>query len=175
MLGIFTYAFLRYQLKKKLNVLVNQSKKSIKSFRSMAVIIPYDINIEEDIFITLAKSFNISPKSITIVVFSKKRINERKPDFGKRFYCSKNDLNFFGGFTSKMQVLFDKKFDLLINYFSEKNVLPELISVNCSTKLRLGFFEANHGINDIILQIAPGNTDLFLTESKNYLNAFLKK
>jgi hypothetical protein len=73
-----------------------------------------------------------------------------------------------------MQDFFNTKFDLLINYFSIKAVFPELISLNCSASLRLGFSQANHEINDVILDIDPSETNLFLNESTNYLNAFLK-
>jgi hypothetical protein len=40
--------------------------------------------------------------------------------------------------------------------------------------LRIGFYKANHKINDVILDITPDETDLFINESKNYLNTFLK-
>jgi len=74
-----------------------------------------------------------------------------------------------------MNIFFQKKNDLLVNYFSQKDPFPELISINCKSKLRIGFSNANLRINDIILKISPVKTDLFLSESKNYINAFLKK
>ena len=58
--------------------------------------------------------------------------------------------------------------------YNEKDIFPELISLNCKSKLRIGFYKANHKINDIILGITPDETDLFINESKNYLNTFLK-
>ena len=73
-----------------------------------------------------------------------------------------------------MRDFFNTKFDLVVNYFSVKAIFPELISMNCSASLRLGFSQANHQINDVILDIDPLETDLFLSESTNYLNAFLK-
>jgi hypothetical protein len=74
-----------------------------------------------------------------------------------------------------MNIFFQKKNDLLVNYFVNKDPFPELISINCKSKLRIGFYNANLRINDIILKIPPEKTDLFLSESKNYINAFLKK
>ena len=93
----------------------------------------------------------------------------------KTIFCSREQLSVMGNFTEDMNVFFQKKSDLLVNYFSQKDPFPELISINCKSKLRIGFFNANLRINDIILKISPVKTDLFLSESKNYINAFLKK
>ena len=72
-----------------------------------------------------------------------------------------------------MLKFFDQKFDLLINYFSLSEIFPEFISASCSCKIRLGFYEVNHEISDIVFNF--NDKQAFLNESINYLNSFLKK
>jgi hypothetical protein len=73
-----------------------------------------------------------------------------------------------------MQLFFNTRIDILINYFSVRETFPELISMNCNAALRLGFSQANFKINDVILDMDPLETNLFLVESTNYLKSFLK-
>jgi len=175
MLNFFSNVILRYRFKKKIKGLGKQSKKTIKTLRSMVVILPQDHSIDEKVFIELSKELNISIKRITIIVFGKGENLKVNFNLIKTIFCSREQLSVMGNFTEDMNVFFQKKSDLLVNYFSQKDPFPELISINCKSKLRIGFFNANLRINDIILKISPVKTDLFLNESKNYINAFLKK
>jgi len=165
---------LGYQLRKKLKSFDLQPKKCVRQFKTMAVILPEDLEVDRAVFEALADSLTISTSKITFVEFSKKKLEARATEERNHIFCSRKDIGFSGTFKSDMQTFFNTKFDLLINYFSVKAIFPELISINCSASLRLGFSQANHKINDVILDIDPSDTDLFLSESTNYLNAFLK-
>ena len=70
--------------------------------------------------------------------------------------------------------LFIRKFDLLINFFNQKEILTELISSKCFSKLRLGFSKANPQINDVVFNFDLNEKKIFLSESMNYLNSFTK-
>ena len=175
MLNFFSNVILRYRFKKKIKALGNQSKKTIKTIRSMVVILPQDYSFDEKVFIELSKELNISIKRITIIVFGKGEILKVNFNLIKTIFCSREQLSLLGNFTDDMNIFFQKKSDLLVNYFALKDPFAELISINCKSKLRIGFSDANIRINDIILKISPEKTDLFLSESKNYINAFLKK
>ena len=174
MLNFFSDVILRYRFKKKVKGLDKQSKKAIKTLRSMVIILPQDHPIDEKVFIELSKDLNISIKKITIIVFGKEEILKANFNLINTIFCSRKQLSILGNFSDEMNIFFKTKSDLLINYFTQKDPFPELISINCKSKLRIGFFKANLRINDIILKISPEKTDLFLNESKNYISAFLK-
>jgi hypothetical protein len=174
MLNFFSDVILRYRFKKKVKGLSKQSKKAIKTLRSMVIILPQDHSIDEKVFIELSKDLNISIKKITIIVFGKEEILKANFNLINTIFYSRKQLSILGNFSDEMNIFFKIKSDLLINYFTQKDPFPELISINCKSKLRIGFFKANLRINDIILKISPEKTDLFLNESKNYINAFLK-
>jgi hypothetical protein len=175
MLNFFSNVILRYRFKKKIKGLGKQSKKTIKTLRSIVIILPEDHSIDEKVFIELSKELNISIKRITIIIFGKGEILKVNFNLISTIFCSRKQLSVLGNFTDDMNIFFQKKNDLLVNYFVNKDPFPELISINCKSKLRIGFYNANLRINDIILKISPEKTDLFLSESKNYINAFLKK
>ena len=174
MFEFITDIILRYRFKKKFKNLKNQSKQSIKAFKSMAIIVPQEFAVSNKVFMDLSDEFNISINKITVVVYSKKKKIKVNSDFKNQIFCCKKQLGISGNFPDEMIPFFEKRFDLLVNYFNEKDIFPELISLNCKSKLRIGFYKANHKINDIILGITPDETDLFINESKNYLNTFLK-
>ena len=174
MLNFFSDVILRYRFKKKVKGFGKQSKNAIKTLRSMVIILPQDHPIDEKVFIELSKDLNISIKKITIIVFGKEETLKANFNLINTIFCSRKQLSILGNFSDEMNIFFEIKSDLLINYFTQKDPFPELISINCKSKLRIGFFKANLRINDIILKISPEKTDLFLNESKNYINAFLK-
>jgi hypothetical protein len=140
----------------------------------MAIIVPQEFAVSNKVFMDLSDELNISINKITVVVYSKKKKIKVNSDFKNQIFCCKKQLGISGNFPDEMIAFFEKRFDLLVNYFNEKDIFPELISLNCKSKLRIGFYKANHKINDVILDITPDETDLFINESKNYLNTFFK-
>ena len=175
MIDFLYNAVLRYRLKKRFKVLNSQKKEQIKSFKSLIVILPFERNNDEDFCNALAKEFEISIKKITLVVFSKKEIRSVAQNSGNQIFCSRRDFSLSGDFSDKLESIFSKKVDLVINYFTIKSVFLDFLSMRFSTKLRVGFSGANPNINDVIFNFSPDNKRLFLTESSNYLKAFLKK
>jgi hypothetical protein len=53
-------------------------------------------------------------------------------------------------------------------------LLPSYVSSLCKAKFRLGFSNADHTLNDLILTINPKDVDLFLSESIKYLRTIIK-
>ena len=174
MINFFKDIFLRYKFNKRLEVLKFQSKGEIKSLDSM-VILTSNHEFDENIFFSLAKSLKISTKKITLIVISEKKLPQGKTKFGNIINLSKEKVGLFGALDEETLKFFDQKFDLQINYFSLSGIFPEFISASCSSKLRLGFYEVNHEINDIVFNINLKDEQAFLNESINYLNSFLKK
>ena len=75
----------------------------------------------------------------------------------------------------EINYFFNQKYDLLVNFFDQKEILSELISSKCFSKLRIGFSKANPQINDIVFNFGLNEKTTFLSESMNYLNSFIKQ
>lgn len=174
MINFFKNFFLKFKLKKRLKVLKFQSKGEIKSLDSM-LILTSNNDFDENIFFSLAKSLKIPTKKITLIVISEKKLPKAKTKFGNIINLSKEKVGFFGTLDEETLKFFDQRFDLQINYFSLSGIFPEFISASCSSKLRVGFYEVNHEISDIVFNISLKDKQAFLNESINYLNSFLKK
>ena len=71
---------LGYQLRKKLKSFDLQPKKSVRAFKTMAVILPEDLEVDRAVFEVLAESLNLTSSKITFVEFSKKKLEERTTD-----------------------------------------------------------------------------------------------
>lgn len=175
MIDFFYDTVLRYRLKKRFRALNSQAKEQIKSLESLVIILPQESNDIEDFCNAVAKEFKISIRKITLVVFSKKEINATAQHTKKRIFCSRKELGFTGNFSEDVLALFPKKFDLLLNCFAKKSVFADFLSASFNAKLRMGFTGANPKLNDVIFDFSPDEKTIFLTESSNYLKAFLKK
>ena len=173
MINFFKDIFLYRKLNKRLKILELQPKDEIKSLDSM-LILTSNIEFDENIFFSLAKSLKISTNKITLIVISDQELPRVKTKFGKIINLTKEKVGLFGTLDKGIHELLDQKFDVLINYFSLSGVFPEFVSARCSSKLRLGFYESNHKISDIVFNINLKDKYAFLNESINYLNSFLK-
>jgi len=174
MLEFLSDLFLRIRIKKKLKTLSNNSKSKITHFQSMLVLIPIDYQINESLFLDLAKVFKIPTKNIKLVVISIKQLIEIKSFKGQIFNCSKELTGFWGKLPETLDSFIDQEFDLLINYFENDSLLASWLSANCKGKLRVGFYKTDKELNDLILNIKPTETELFISQSTIYLKALLK-
>ena len=105
---------------------------------------------------------------------NKNKTEITKTKFGRRINISKNEISMNGNLKKETFSLFIRKFDLLINFFTQKEILSELISSKCFSKLRLGFSKVNPQINDVVFNFDLKEKKIFLSESMNYLNSFTK-
>ena len=121
-----------------------------------------------------AKNLKISINNVFIIILNQNKINLIENRFKRRIYISKDEISMTGNIKNEKNYFFNKKFDLLVNFFDQKEILSELISTRCYSKLRIGFSKANPQINDIVFNFGLNEKKTFLSESMNYLNSFIK-
>jgi hypothetical protein len=174
MVRIVSDFVLKTRFKKKLKLLASVSKSNIKQLKSIVILVSGNYEVQEYLFIDFAEAFKVPTQNITIVVFNKNKIPLQNIKLGQRIECSKEMIDFWGNFPQKFNNFFKKEVDLLINYFDDNSLLPSYVSVFCKAKLRVGFSSTQYAMNDLILNINPIDTDLFLSESTKYLKSILK-
>ena len=173
MVRIVSDFVLKSRFKKKLKLLTSVSKSNRKELKSIAILISGNHEVKEDLFIDFAKEFKVPTQNITIMVFNKNKIPLQNTTLGQRIECSKEIIDFWGNFPLKFNDFFKKEVDLLINYFDDNSLLPSYVSIFCKAKLRVGFSSTQYALNDLILNVNPSDTDLFLSESTKYLKSIL--
>ena len=174
MFDFFKDIFLSFKLKKSLKTLQNQKKKKITSFKSLLIIV-YENDLDEDFLLLFAQNLKISINNVHIIVLNKNKIDLTETRFKRRIYISKDEISMTGNIKKEINYFFNKKYDLLVNFFDQKEILSELISSKCFSKLRIGFSKANPQINDIVFKFSLNEKKTFLSESMNYLYSFIKQ
>ena len=165
---------LSFKLKKNLKTLQNQKKKKITSFKSILLIV-YENDLDEDFLLLFAENLKISTNNVYIIVLNQNKIDLTETKFKRKIYISKDEISITGDIKKELNYFFNRKYDLLVNFFDQKEILSELISSKCFSKLRIGFSKANPQINDIVFNFGMNDKKTFLSESMNYLNSFIKQ
>ena len=165
---------LSFKLKKNLKTLQSQKKKEITSFKSILIIV-YENDLDEDFLLLFVENLKISIKNVYIIVLNQNKIDLTETRFKKKIYISKDEVSMTGDIRKEINYFFNRKYDLLVNFFDQKEILSELISSKCFSKLRIGFSKANPQINDIVFNFGLNEKTTFLSESINYLNSFIKQ
>lgn len=173
MINFFKNILLGFKLNKSLKTLQNQKKKKITSFKSLLIIV-FENDFDENFLLLFAKNLKISINNVFIIILNQNKINLIETRFKRRIYISKDEISMTGNIKNEKNYFFNKKFDLLVNFFDQKEILSELISTRCYSKLRIGFSKANPQINDIVFNFGLNEKKTFLSESMNYLNSFIK-
>ena len=174
MFDLFKNTLLSFKLKKSLKALQNQKKKKITSFKSLLIIV-YENDLDEDFLLLFAKNLKISINNVYIIVLNQNKIDLTETRFKRKIYISKDEISMTGDIKKEINYFFNQKYDLLVNFFDQKEILSELISSKCFSKLRIGFSKANPQINDIVFNFGLNEKKTFLSESMNYLNSFIKQ
>ena len=165
---------LSFKLKKNLKTLQSQKKKEITSFKSILIIV-YENDLDEDFLLLFVENLKISINNVYIIVLNQNKIDLTETRFKRKIYISKDEISMTGDIKKEINYFFNRKYDLLVNFFDQKEILSELISSKCFSKLRIGFSKANPQINDIVFNFGMNEKKTFLSESMNYLNSFIKQ
>jgi len=175
MLDFFLNFILQFRHRDNIKRIMSQSKNVNKKFKSLLILCSKDEYQNQELFLNFANQLNISSKRVTLVILSKKNVVEIKKTPFIMYFISKKSIGFFGKMPDFSKKLFKKKFDLQINFFNYRSFFYEFISASCMSKLRVGFSKSNQQINDLILDIDLKQHNLFLTETKVFLNSILNK
>ena len=106
-------------------------------------------------------------------IYSYKRSSRKDTVSNKHF--SEKDFNWKGQVSQpNFKNFIDEPFDLLIGYFSKKNLFLESAVLNSKAKFKAGISKVNQQLYDIEIVEYPTNIEKFLEELKRYL-VILKK
>ena len=164
---------MQLRLKEQLKRISILPKGYQNNFQSLLIICTEKHLNNEELFLKFAGQFGISPIRITVIVLSDKEILETVETSIQTYIFSKKSVGFFGKLPYSLRQLFEKKFELQINFFNSSIVFTDLVSASFNSSLRVGFSKSNHQLNDLILDIDLNEQDLFLRETNTYIKAIL--
>lgn len=159
--------------RKKVAQLVEQ--QSVKSFpgapESLGIIIDSKHDWALPVLLRLKDDLNIADKNFRILYYSSNKMTPAEPDC-----CAFNlqDFDSKGGLINKeLEEISSHGVDLLITFAAENNTTAHLITAYFKAGLKVGRFQQNLALYDLILQ-AEDDAELFVEELLKYLKRLTK-
>lgn len=154
--------YLRQQLQKPREAVGRAS-----GIQAIGVIVDLDKFTNPEQFYELIEAFSLRPNAVKIIGY--KRFYDKNSPYATPVFSDK-DLGWNGAIENSYALEFlTREYDLLINYFTEDNLVMQLMSIKARARMRVGFSGVDPVYNDLILGADPEDFRLFKKEMKKYL------
>tara|TARA_B110001454_G_scaffold212528_1_gene229442 strand:+ start:1084 stop:1599 length:516 start_codon:yes stop_codon:yes gene_type:complete len=162
------FLFLSLRLRKELNKKKSKIKIISKKKFSVGILLDSKYNLNDSFIENLAMSLELSKDRFDITVFERNNFLNFKVNT-----ISIEDISLFGKLPGSINKFLNRRFDLLFN-LHYNNSLLSLLSVLSKSNFRIGLIEADKKLNDLIINLSPLNSKLFIGESVKYINIIFK-
>ncbi len=129
------------------------------------------VNLEEfdktKVFHQLLDDFSLRPNAIKIIGY--KSFYDTNSPYATPVFSDK-DLGWKGEIENSYVLEFlSREYDVLLNYYTQENLILNLMSVKTRARIRVGFKQVDTRFNDIIIDNPLDDFKTFKTELKKYL------
>lgn len=154
--------FLKQELEKpKVNV------KQQKGVQSIACIVDLDKFDNTNAIFDLVEDFSLRPSAVKIIGY--KGFYDKNSPYATPVFSDK-DLGWNGTIENSYALEFlSREYDVLINYYTDDNVMLQLMTVKTKARINVGFGEIDKKFNDLILNTSISDFKTFKKELKKYL------
>ncbi|RZS92611.1 DUF6913 domain-containing protein [Aquimarina brevivitae] len=141
---------------------------AVSKLTDIAVLIDASETIDIISILKLAGELGVNPDRVKVMGFvEEKKELEDKPEAS---YYNNKSFSLNGSVKrDSLQHFIDKDFDILINFYSENKLELNYVATLSKAKLKVGFAEVDHRINDLIIGGSSEQQGLFISELKKYL------
>jgi len=154
--------FLKEELKKPFAT-VSRSR----GISSVACLVDLDQFENVNLFYEFVEDFGLRPNAVKIIGY--KRFYDKNSPYSTPVFSDK-DLGWNGTIENSYVLEFlSREYDMLVNYYTEENLLLQLMSVQTKARVRVGFKEVDAKYNDLILDTSIKDFNTFKQELKKYL------
>lgn len=154
--------FLKQELKKPF-----PEVKRSSGISSIACLVDLDNFENPDLFYEFLEEFSLRPNAVKIIGY--KSYYDKNSPYSTPVFSDK-DLGWNGVIENSYVLEFlSRDYDMLVNYYTEENLLLQLMSVKTKARVRVGFVEVDERYNDLILASPMKNFKVFKQELKKYL------
>jgi len=154
--------FLNAELKKPV-----QTVQRTRGITSLACIVDLDNFDDANLFYEFVEDYNLRPNAVKIIGY--KSFYDKNSPYSTPVFSDK-DLGWNGDIeNSYVHEFLSREYDLLVNYYTQENLMIQLMSVKTKARVRVGFKEVDQIYNDIILDSPMKNFKVFKAELKKYL------
>lgn len=159
----------RKHLKQLFNKPLEKGSSS-KGIMTIGCIVDLDKFDDTNLFYQFVEDFSLRPNSVKIIGY--KEFYDKNSPYSTPVFSDK-DLGWNGKIENSYALEFmSREYDLLVNYYTDDNLLLQLMTLNSKARIRVGFSEIDNNLNDLILNTPISNFGLFKKELKKYLKIF---
>ncbi len=171
---MFLKAFKENSNKKILNKLLSERYIDVDNsvIESLGIVFNLAEVKDFELFKNISEKIKIHPNNVKIIAFSK----EKKDNLNTWDMCfNPNDFGWNGDIkNTELQTFIDKKFDVLISYYSTENLELKLITAKSKAKFKIGNLQTDSRLNDLIIKTNLNEFDVFENEVFKYLTILNK-
>jgi len=154
--------FLKEELKKPF-----ASVARTKGITSIACLVDLDQFENANLFYEFVEDFGLRPNAVKIIGY--KSYYDKNSPYATPVFSDK-DLGWNGAIENSYVLEFlSREYDMLVNYYTEENLLMQIMSVKTKARVRVGFKEVDSKYNDLILDTPIQDFKIFKQELKKYL------
>lgn len=159
--------YLRHQLEKP-----REAAERPSGIQAIGVIVDMDKFTNPELFYELIYAFSLRPNAVKIIGY--KRFYDKNSPYSTPVFSDK-DLGWKGAIENSYALEFlNREYDLLINYFTEENLMMQLMSIKTRSRMRVGFSGVDPEYNDLIFGADAADFGLFMKEMKKYLTVLIE-
>ncbi|WP_158979384.1 hypothetical protein [Cellulophaga sp. L1A9] len=159
----------RKYVKQLLSSPIANAKKG-HGIASVGCIVDLDKFEDVNLFYQLVDEFKLRPNSVKIIGY--KSFYDKNSPYATPVFSDK-DLGWNGAIENGYALEFlSREYDVLLNYYSDEQLLLQLMTLKTKARIRVGFDTVDHKLNDLILQTPLSDFGLFQKELKKYLKIF---
>ncbi|KJD35591.1 hypothetical protein PW52_07475 [Tamlana sedimentorum] len=160
--------------KKYLNKLLSKREIEINDNKveSLGVIVNIDEFDDLDKFVNFSEALNIRSNRLKIITFTE---NEKEQVLSWDSCFNPSDFGWKGAVKNvELSGFLNKNFDLLISFYEKDITEIKLITALSQSKFKIGVFQPDERLNDLIIKTSTKEINLFKDEVVKYLTILNK-
>lgn len=143
------------------------SVERTKGITSIACLVDLDKFEDANLFYEFVEDFGLRPNAVKIIGY--KSYYDKNSPYSTPIFSDK-DLGWKGDIENSYVLEFlSREYDMLVNYYTDENLLLHIMSVKTRARVRVGFKEVDPKYNDLILDTPIKDFKIFKQELKKYL------
>lgn len=161
-------------IKKKLNSILKkrETRFNTNKIEHIGIILNADETTDFEALKSLAQTISVRSNKLKIIAFTE---SKDKLDYSWDTCYNTKDFTWNGRINNtELQAFLDTEFDMLISYYATDVLELKYLTAASKAPFKVGVFQMDKRINDLIIKADLENLDLFKTELKKYLNVLNK-
>jgi hypothetical protein len=138
-----------------------------RGINSVGIIVDMDTFDHTESFYDFIEEYKLRPNAVKIIGY--KGYYDKNSPYSTPVFSDK-DLGWNGNIENSYALEFlSREYDLLVNYYTQDNLMMQLMTIKTKARINVGFAALDRSFNDLILEADLQDYKTFKNELKKYL------